>query len=45
VFGIREATGIGAAPVASKPTDFEAMLRADDVANQKIVSKLKLRVD
>jgi hypothetical protein len=38
-------TGIGAAPVASKPTDFEAMLRADYVANQKVVSKLKLKVD
>jgi tripartite-type tricarboxylate transporter receptor subunit TctC len=37
--------GIGAAPVASKPTDFESMLKADDIANQKIVSKLKLKVD
>jgi tripartite-type tricarboxylate transporter receptor subunit TctC len=37
--------GIGAAPVESDPSAFEAMLKADRVANQKIVSKLKLKVD
>ena len=37
--------GIGAAPVNSNPSDFDAMLKADYVANQKIVNKLKLKVD
>jgi tripartite-type tricarboxylate transporter receptor subunit TctC len=37
--------GIGAAPVESDPSAFEGMLKADRVANQKIVSKLKLKVD
>ena len=37
--------GIGAAPVESDPTSFDAMLKADYVANQKIVNKLKLKVD
>jgi tripartite-type tricarboxylate transporter receptor subunit TctC len=37
--------GIGAAPVDSNPTTFDAMLKADYLANQKIVNKLKLKVD
>jgi tripartite-type tricarboxylate transporter receptor subunit TctC len=37
--------GIGAAPVESNPTKFDAMLKADYLANQKIVNKLKLKVD
>jgi tripartite-type tricarboxylate transporter receptor subunit TctC len=37
--------GIGAAPVESNPTAFDAMLKADYLANQKIVNKLKLKVD
>jgi len=37
--------GIGAAPVESNPTKFDAMLKADYLANQKIVNKLKMKVD
>jgi tripartite-type tricarboxylate transporter receptor subunit TctC len=37
--------GIGAAPVDSNPAKFDAMLKADYLANQKIVNKLKLKVE
>ena len=37
--------GIGAAPVDSNPPAFDAMLKADYLANQRIVNKLKLKVD
>ena len=37
--------GIGAAPVTTSPAEFESMLKADYIANQKIVNKLKLKVE
>jgi tripartite-type tricarboxylate transporter receptor subunit TctC len=38
-------SGIGAAPVASNPSDFDAMLKADYLVNQKIVTNLKLKIE
>ena len=44
--GVKEfLIGIGAAPVDSNPAAFDRMLKADYLANQKIVDKLKLKVD